>query len=90
MSDDTRVYELGYLLTPQTPEGSLEEKVATLSALLTEGEGEVLSTGTPEYIDLAYPMHVKVRSTYTTYTQGYFGFIKFKQTPEALESQKVT
>lgn len=85
MSDETRVYELGYLLVPQTPESSLEEKVKALSDVLTIEEGEILSLGTPEYIDLAYPMHIKVRSTYSTYTQAYFGFIKFKQSPEALE-----
>lgn len=88
MSDETRVYELGYLLTPQTPEGTLEEKVKALSEVLSLDGGEVLSFGTPEYIDIAYPMHVKVRSTYTTYTQAYFGFIKFKQDPEKLESIK--
>lgn len=88
MSEDTRVYELGYLLTPQTPEASLEEKVAALSAVLSDGGGEILSTGAPEYIDLAYPMHIKARTEYTTYTQAYFGFIKFTHSPEVLEQIK--
>lgn len=87
-SDETRVYELGYLLTPQTPETTLEEKAVALAQVLSMDGGEVLSSGAPEYIDLAYPMHIKVRSAYSTYTQAYFGFIKFKQSPEALEAIK--
>lgn len=90
MAEETRVYELGYLLVPQTPEGSLQEKEAALSAVLSAGEGEIISTGSPEYIDLAYPMHIKERTAYTTYTQAYFGFIKFKHAPEMLESIKKT
>ncbi len=87
MSEITRVYELGYLLVPQTPEGSLEEKVTALGSLCSGGE-KVLSSSTPEYIDLAYTIDVKRGSAHMKYSQAYFGFIKFEQSPEGLEALK--
>jgi ribosomal protein S6 len=89
MSDTTiRVYELGYILVPTTPETEVEGKIDGLKAVITGVEGNILSTGAPEYIDLAYTMEKNVASKKLKWSQGYFGWIKFDAAPEALEAIK--
>ncbi len=85
---NTRLYELGFILVPTTPEVEVSEKVDALKSLIKSVEGAVTSEGTPEYIDLAYTMERSVGSKKFKYSQGYFGFIKFETTPDALEALK--
>lgn len=86
MSEETRLYELGYLLVPTTPEGEVAQEVDVLKAMVTKAGGEIHSEGTPEFIDLAYTMEKDVASKKYKYSQGYFGWIKFMLAPEAVEA----
>lgn len=88
MSEDTRVYELGFLLVPNTAENEVSTEVETLKKLITKSSGNVLSESTPEFIDLAYQMEKNVAGKKLKWTQGYFGFIKFEADPGELESLK--
>lgn len=89
MSDTiTRLYELGFILVPTTPEVEVSEKVDALKALIKSVEGSVTTEGAPEFIDLAYTMEKSVGSKKYKYSQGYFGFLKFETAPEALEALK--
>ncbi len=85
---NTRLYELGFILVPTTPESEVSSKVESLKTLLKGVEGEVSSEGAPEYIDLAYTMERSVGSKKYKYSQGYFGWLKFETSPEALEALK--
>lgn len=84
----TRLYELGFILVPATPESEVPAKVDALKNLIKGVGGEVTTEGTPEYIDLAYTMERSVGSKKYKYSQGYFGYLKFETTPESLEALK--
>jgi ribosomal protein S6 len=89
MSETTmRVYELGFLLVPSTAETEVPSLVDTLKASITEAGGTVHSTGTPEFIDLAYTIEKNVASKKMKWSQGYFGWVKFEANPEAMETIK--
>lgn len=85
-----RMYELGFLLVPTTPEGEVPARVVTLSDAITAAGGTVKSEGAPEFIDLAYRMEKNVASKKMKWTQGYFGWLKFQAPPETLEVLKKT
>jgi ribosomal protein S6 len=80
-----RMYELGYILVPNTPETEVQGLVDALSATITKAEGTIHSHGTPEFIDLAYTMEKNIASKKMKWNQGYFGWIKFEAAPDALE-----
>lgn len=89
MSDTgTRVYELGYILVPNTPETEVPSHVDTLKKAITDLGGEIHSSGAPEFIDLAYQMEKNIASKKMKWNQGYFGWMKFTVTPDALEALK--
>lgn len=88
MSEETRLYELGYLITPTTPEGEVGAQVEVLKGMITKAGGAIHSDGTPEFIDLAYTMEKDVASKKYKYSQGYFGWVKFTLAPEAMEDLK--
>ncbi|MES2224735.1 MAG: 30S ribosomal protein S6 [Patescibacteria group bacterium] len=86
--NDNRLYELGYLIVPTTPEAEVPAAVEALKAALAAVEGTVVSEGTPDFIDLAYQIEKNVKSKKMKWTQGYFGWIKFTAAPETLEALK--
>lgn len=89
MSDtNTRLYEFGFILVPTTPETEVPAKVDALKAVVTKLEGVITAEGNPEFIDLAYTMEKTVGSKKSKYSQGYFGWIKFEVTPDALVTLK--
>ena len=85
---NTRFYELGYLITPTTPETGVEAVVSTLKGAIAAAQGSVHSEGTPEFIDLAYTMEKNIGSKKMKWSQGYFGWIKFETDPASLEGLK--
>ncbi|MBP6857978.1 MAG: 30S ribosomal protein S6 [Candidatus Pacebacteria bacterium] len=85
---NTRLYELGFILVPTTPETEVSQKVEVLKTSIKNVEGSVSSEGNPEYIDLAYPMDKTIGSKKSIYSQGYFGWLKFDADPSALEALK--
>jgi ribosomal protein S6 len=88
MSETSRTYELGYLIVPTVPEAEVEAAVQELSAAITKAGGVIVTSGTPEFIDLAYTMEKSIGSKKNRYGQGYFGWVKFDTDPEVLETLK--
>ncbi|MFZ4499985.1 MAG: 30S ribosomal protein S6 [Minisyncoccia bacterium] len=84
MSQDTRTYELSYLVTPTTPESELEAIVSGLKAEIEKAGGAVIAEGNPDFIDLAYGIEKNVASKKMKWSQGYFGWMKFTAEPEAM------
>jgi ribosomal protein S6 len=84
----TRLYELGFLLTPTIPEVEVSNKVENLKSLVVGLEGEVTKEMFPEYIDLAYTIEKTLGSKKSKYSQAYFGFIKFNIEPAKLDALK--
>lgn len=83
---EPRVYELGYLLMPSVSEGDLSNERDALVALITKFKGIVISEGQPQLIDLAYDMTKVINNKKHTYSQAYFGWIKFDVTPDVVEA----
>jgi len=81
--NDTRTYELGFILVPTVPESEVEAKVAELKAVITAAEGTIGAEGTTEFIDLAYRIEKNVKSKKMKWNQGYFGWMKFTAAPES-------
>lgn len=86
--ENTRFYELGYLVVPIVPEVEIGAEVDTLKSTITTVGGKIHSEGTPEFIDLAYTMEKTVGSKKSKYAQGYFGWIKFDADPATLAPLK--
>ncbi len=84
----TRVYELGYILAPTVPDTEVDSVVGALKEQIARVEGAVRSEGAPEFIDLAYTMEKTIASKKAKYSQGYFGWMKFESSPEAMEALK--
>lgn len=84
----TRLYECGYVLVPTIPESEVPTAVETLKSRITSAGASITVSPDPEYIDLAYTMEKTVGSKKSTYSQGYFGFIKFETEPGTLEQIK--
>lgn len=83
---EPRVYELGYLLMPSVNEGNLSDERDALVALITKFKGIVISEGQPQLIDLAYDMSKMINNKKHTYSQAYFGWIKFDITPDVIDA----
>lgn len=83
---EPRVYELGYLVMPSVDEGDLGTQRDALVALITRFEGIVIDEGQPALIDLAYDMDVVIANKRNTFSQAYFGWIKFDVSPKDIEA----
>jgi ribosomal protein S6 len=90
MSQDThtRLYELGYIITPTTTESDVAGVVSSLKQAIEALSGQVTTESTPEFIDLAYTMEKNIGSKKMKWSQGYFGWIKFETDPASLEGLK--
>ena len=75
---DQKVYEVGYLLVPGTPEEGVPGLYGNLKELISSLNGQVISDEMPVIINLAYPMQKTVQNVRNKYTTAYFGWIKFQ------------
>lgn len=76
MDQDTKNYEIAYLLSPTIPEEELLMSVNTLSALIEEQKGTVKHVQNPRKQKLSYPIH-KERNV-------YFGWTTFRLAPDSV------
>jgi len=73
----SRIYELGYHILPSSPEEEIATKEAALKELVSRHGGEVIASEEPRLVELAYAIRRKEGSSYTSYNQAYFGWMKF-------------
>ena len=83
-----RVYELGFIIAPNTPEAEVPAFIESLKDTITKVGGSIVAEGNTEFIDLAYTMEKHIGSKKVKYSQGYFGWVKFQAAPESLEVLK--
>ena len=81
---DSRVYELGYLLTPAISEENLPVVYGNLKELVSSLKGVAISDEMPKMINLAYAMTKVVANVRNKFNTAYFGWVKF-----AMDSDKV-
>ena len=85
---EPRIYELGYHLIPILGEEDVEKEREALVATITTLNGEIIDEEKPSLINLAYTMYKVVNNKKSAYDQAYFGWIKFRLSPEELENVK--
>lgn len=86
--ENSRVYELGYLLVPSIAEEDVPVSYGNLKELVLSFGGEIIADEIPRMIPLAYSM-VKVTSNVRSkFTKAYFGWTKFIMDPKKVLEMK--
>jgi ribosomal protein S6 len=87
--EDSRVYEVGYLLVPMISEESVPGMYGNLKELVSSYGGSIIADDMPRMIPLAYTMQKVVANVRSKFNTAYFGWIKFSMDPEkVLELKK--
>ncbi len=81
---NSKVYELGYLLTPTIKEEDIGVNYGNLKELVSSFGGEIIMDEMPKIISLAYAMQKVTSNVRKKFNTAYFGWIKF-----IMNSQKV-
>jgi ribosomal protein S6 len=81
---DARVYELAYLFVPLLTEETVAASFGNLKALLEKHGAQFISEEMPKMMDLAYQMSRIIENKKTWFDNGYFGWVKFSATEEAV------
>ena len=76
----TRVYEIGYHVTPAAKEEDLEKIVGGIRSVIEKAGGSFIAEGAPALVRLSYPMSIREGEKMVEYDRGYFGWIKFEGT----------
>lgn len=81
-TDESKVYEIGYLLVSSIPEEKVSAKVDELKTVLSAKKVEMIGEEAPVLETLSYTMIKKVGTKNVRFTQAYFGWVKFATEPE--------
>ncbi len=81
---DPRVYEVSYLLLPTLSEEESVQATDALRKIITDQTGLPIMEEAARLMTLAYPMRKVIDNVPKTFTQGYFGWIKFDVTPDRI------
>lgn len=79
---EAQVYELGYHILSTVPADDLEKEVSVIRSAIEKRGGSFIAEGTPESVELAYPMYVNEGGKQTKYDRAYFGWFKFEMDAE--------
>jgi ribosomal protein S6 len=81
MEEKTKIYEIGYLLSPLIPEEKLEEEILNLRKLIENKESLIISEEKAKMQKLAYPI---IKPNFGRVESAYFGWIRFLAKPNIL------
>lgn len=79
---DSRIYEVGYLLSSKIEEGEVPAQYSNLKDLIATLGGAVIADEMPRMINLAYTIVKVVQNVRNKYDTAYFGWTKFEMEPE--------
>ena len=82
-TDESRVYEIGYLLVPSIVETDVPREVTAIKDLIEKEKAGIISEEFPKFRALAYPMRKHIGGAWQTCANAYFGWVKFEGSPEA-------
>jgi len=77
-NDETRIYEIGYLIVPILSEEEVIALFADCKEVVRENGGVILSEGEPKIKNLAYSMAKAVGHNKKNYDTAYFGWLSFE------------
>jgi len=87
-NEDSRVYEVGYLLSPEIAEESVMSHVVAIKDIIASFGGVLISDEYPKPIELAYDMEKVISNKKEIYSRAYFGWVKFDGDPSTMDSLK--
>lgn len=85
----TRIYELGYHLVPTISEEAVGAEVTVLKDTLAKEGASIIADGFPRFRPLAYPMSRGVSGRHISFSNAYFGWIKFEATADIAKTLAV-
>lgn len=88
ISDELKVYEVGFHLVPSISEEQVAVELADIKKSIEKNGGIFLSEEAPKLHPLAYEIAKKVGGVNRKFTQAYFGFIKFEAAGETVVNIK--
>lgn len=74
----SRVYEIGYHISPATKDDEVEKVVSEVRSMIGGAGGAFIAEGAPSLTRLAYMIPVRESGKNMEYDRGYFGWIKFE------------
>ncbi len=81
VDENSKVYELGYILVPTIEELEVPAVHGNLKELVSSFKGDVVSDEMPKMIGLAYSMVKVISNVRNKFNTGYFGWVKFTMEP---------
>lgn len=89
VENNSRVYEVGYLLVPTLSEENVPAVYSSIKDLVVSLGGEIISDEMPKMISLAYTMSRVTQNVRNKFNTAFFGWVKFEIIPEkVLELKK--
>ena len=86
VSDERRVYELGYLMVSTLSDAEREKVLADLRTEVSNHGGTFISEGAPVEQTLAYTMYTRDREKNVAHEVGFFGWLKCEVPASAAEA----
>jgi ribosomal protein S6 len=83
-SERARLYEVGFQIAPTLGEDGVHGEAEKIKSLIQKVGGEIVASGAPHQVRLAYTIRKEVEGKYQKYDTAFFGHFKFEAEPEAL------
>ena len=83
-SDNNRIYEAGFLISPDISEGKLGEEVSKIKAILDKNGAFIISDEFPKLRQLTYVMLKRLGGKNLKISGAYFGWVKFELSRETI------
>ena len=85
-----RYYEIGYLLSPTLPESDAADLETTFHSAITNEDGEIVASESPEMRELSYEIEVKNEGSKQQFSRGQFGWVQFSLPASSTEAVEDT
>ncbi len=82
MERETKIYEIGYLLSPFIPADKLNEEISLIRKIIEDRQCLITGEGRAKMQNLSYMIK---KGPSEKFESAYFGWIKFIASPEDLE-----
>lgn len=82
----TRIYEIGYHVSPSVKEEDVEKVVAEIRKEIESQKGSFIAEGAPAMTRLSYPITGTEGGKYIDFDRAYFGWIKFEAPVDAAQA----
>jgi ribosomal protein S6 len=86
VNDNKKVYEVSALFAPELDSAGLSQEVESLKNKLTSLEAEIISSGGPTHIRLAYTVEKHVNNKIRRADFAHFYWVKFAVEPAAIKA----